>query len=127
MSDTTAVFLMLAVLLAAISVGNYVTKTANDRMDEILAGVVNGISVRRRHRTIMLYNQWLPTMSGLAGACLLLALGHLQIGALVVGEGVQLLAYVFAGWWAWAFAMYLFLGASTLLNCLSLLRQAEAG
>jgi hypothetical protein len=124
MCDTTAVFLMLAVLLAAIVIGNYVTKTANDRMDEILLGVVNGASIQRRHRAVMLYNQWLPTMFGLAGVCLLLGLGYLQTARLVDNDGVRLLAYILAGWFGWAAAMYLFLGLSTLVNALSALRRA---
>ena len=125
MSDTTAVLLMLAALLSAILIGNYVTKTANDRMDQIMIGLINGMTIHKRHRTVMLYNQWLPTMSGLAGVSLLLGLGYLQIAALVEIDGVRLLAYIFAGWFGWAFAMYLFLGASTFVNALSILRQTE--
>ncbi len=125
MSDATAVFLMLGVLLMALVVGAYVTKIANDRMDEILIGVVQGASVSRKHRSVMLYNQWLPMMSGLAGASLIIGAGYLQIAALVSSGGVRFLAYVLAGMIGWSFAMYLFLGASTWLQCLSVLRGIE--
>ncbi len=67
MSDATAVFLMLGSYTMIFLVGMYVTKIANDRMDEILIGVVQGLAVSRKHRSVMLYNQWLPIMSALAG------------------------------------------------------------
>jgi hypothetical protein len=126
MSDASAIFLMLGIFVAALAGGAYVTKLANDRMDGILTGVTNGAAVRTKHRTVMLYNQWLPMMSTLAGASLVAGLGYFEVARLVSGRGAQFIAYVLVGWWGWSFLMNLFLGASTLLNCLSVLRQAEA-
>jgi hypothetical protein len=65
-------------------------------------------------------------MSTLAGASLLVGLGYFEIASLVSGRAARFIAYVFAGWCGWAFLVYLFLGASTLMNCLSVLRQAES-
>jgi hypothetical protein len=106
--------------------GYYATRIVNDRMDEILVGAVRGTVVSTKHRTLMLYNQWLPMMSVLAGASVILAFMFLQIGNATSTEGVRYLAYVLAGFAAWSGLMYVFLGTSTMLQCLSILRQAEA-
>jgi hypothetical protein len=125
MSDVTAVFAMLGTYLAMYLIGMYVTKMANDRMDEILIGVVQGLAVSEKHRSMMLYNQWLPLMSGLAAGSMVLAVGYLQVAPLVAGDGARLLAHLLAALSGWSFFMFLFLGASTGLQCMSVLRQVK--
>ena len=74
---------------------------------------------------MMLWNQWLPFMSGLAGTSMVLAFGHLQIAALVSGDGGRWLVYFLAAFFGWSFALYLCLGGSQMLGCLSVLREAQ--
>jgi hypothetical protein len=97
MSDATAISLLIGTFFLSFFASYYSAKIANDRMDEILVGVVKGVAVSRKHQTIMLYNQWFPMMSYPTGGSALVALANIQIGNSVNTEGVRYLAYVFAG------------------------------
>jgi uncharacterized membrane protein YuzA (DUF378 family) len=126
MSDFTAMFVILGAFIAGSFVVHDLTKDANDRMDEILTGRVKGVQVSATHRTIMLYNQWLPTLSFAAGLSMLAAIVYARVGFLTSSEEIRFVAHLFGGMSGWGFFMYVILGSSTMLHCLSILRQAEA-
>jgi hypothetical protein len=126
MSDATAMSLLVGIFFVGFFGAYYSTKVANDRMDEILVGIVRGMAVSTKHRKLMLYNQWMPMISVLAGVSVISAFIFLQIGNATSTQGVRYVAYVLTGFASWSGLMYVVLGTSTMLQCFSILREAEA-
>lgn len=125
MSNISAIGLIMGTGIALFVGVNYVVKIANERLDEVVTGVVKGMPVSAKHRSIMFYNEWLPTMSSLSAFSLLAALLYLGIAREMSSVEVRWLAYIVAGFMGWASIMFLIFGASSMLHCVSVLRETK--
>ncbi len=125
MSNISVIGLILGTTTATFVAVNYVTKIMNERMDEVVTGVVKGIPVSAKHRSAMLYNQWLPQNAALMAFVLIAGVAYVRIAQEIGSAEVRSITYLFAGLCVWAALMFLILGASQLLYCASVLREAK--
>ena len=125
MSNLSSIGLILGTAIALFAVVNYAIKMVNERMDEVVTGVVKGIPVSAEHRSRMLHNQWLPQNASLAAFVLAAAIAYDRLAQEISSAAIRSTAYLFAGLSGWVAFMFLILGGSQFLYCLSVLREAR--
>ena len=125
MSNLSAIGLILGTFTVAFVAVNYVGKIVNDRFDEVLLGVIDGVPVSAKHRTLMLYSQCLPTQSSVAAFCVIGALAYLRLAEEIADPSVRGVAYICAGLSVWAAIMLVALGFNHWLLAASTLRQTK--
>jgi len=127
MSDSSVLLSILGFLAVGFVSGLWVTRMANDRMDEILSGVVKGVSVPEQQRWLMLTNNWLPYAAFLIVFLTILGLGFYRLAGWAQDPMVQLIGYFSAMMCATASVFWLALGAIWVLHFRSVLRQSRPG
>ena len=125
MSDLSAIGLILGTFIVGFVAGNYVIKIVNDRYDEVIFGVIDGIPASLSHRTFMLYSQCLPTQSSLAAFSVVGAVAYFRVAEEIADTSVRGVAYLCAGFTAWAAIMFVVLGFNHLLYAASILRETK--
>jgi hypothetical protein len=125
MSDLSAIGLILGTFIVGFVAANYVIKIVNDRYDEVILGVIDGVPASAKHRTLMLYSQCLPTQSSLAAFTVVGALAYFRAAEEIADTSVRGVAYLCAGLSAWGAIMFVVLGFSHLLYAASILRETK--
>lgn len=126
MSDSSVLLSILGFLVAGFVSGNWVMRIANDRMDEILSGVVKGVAVPEQQRWLMLTNNWFPYAAFLIVFLAIMGLGFYRLAGWAQDTMVQRVGYFSAMMCATASVFWLALGVIWVLHLRSVLRQSRS-
>lgn len=127
MSNFTAIVVIIATATLVFFVVMRASNQLGNNVDAVLAGVVQGVPMSAKQRSLKLFIMYLSQLGATVGITLIVAFGFLQIGGHVGDDGVRTLAYLCAGLAAFASLQWLVLGVWYLTECLQVLRQAQAG
>jgi hypothetical protein len=126
MSDFTAILLVLATFgLMMICLLLAITR-AHQRMDEIVAGVANGVPITTKYRWLLLFYDFWGYVSVGAILLIIFAAGFHKAGELAANPSVGAVANLCAITCAVAFAGFFVLCLAVTHYMLSILREAEA-
>jgi predicted secreted protein len=123
MTPNLTLLSILAVIITLFFGSVWVSKTINDRQDEILTGVVKGVPVSTKYRWIMLFTNWLPFVVFLVAFLFVMALGLLELARGAEDERIRLLGYACAVLPTSGAAFWSILGVIEFSNMLSALRD----
>lgn len=126
MSNLEAIRLILLLFLASNFVTVYMATHLHFRSDALTTGVLRGVTISLKERRMILFQEWLPLISVIAGLDLILALGFAEIAA-AVDESIAMLAWLACGVAGFAAVFIAVQGTVYLVYVRSILRQAEAG
>ena len=127
MSNFTALVVIIATATLVFFVIMRASNQLGHNVDAVLAGVVHGVPMSTKQRSLKLFIMYLSQLGATVGIALIVAFGFLQIGSHVDDGGVRTLAYLCSGLAAFASLQWLVLGVWYLTECLQVLRHAEAG
>ncbi len=96
-------------------------------VDEIATGVVNGVPVSLRHRSMMLWTTYMPLNFFVGVYLLLLAIGYVLLAQSIADPSARFLGYLIAGFSGLSFLGMMSLGTMQLIYLLSVLRNTERG
>lgn len=116
---------ILAVMIAVFFGGMWLSRMINERGDEILFGVVNGIPASSKDRWLMLITNWLPYTVFLIVFLLIMALGVLELARGAEEPRVRLVGYICATAAAGAALFWSVLGSFLFANMLSAVRNSD--
>jgi hypothetical protein len=125
MSDQVALLSTLTLFTAAVLGAAWIHKTNNDRIDEILSGVVKGIPVPVSQRRLLLFTSWLPYVAFLTAWLLVLGLGIVESARWVEAPEVRLICYMCAMVLFGGAIFTVVLGSLLFANMLSVIRKAS--
>ena len=126
MSDFTAIMLTLATLgVASLATVAWVRKI-HARLDDIVSGVVNGVSVPMRYRWFMLFQDFVGNAFGLALILFIFMAGFLAAADVAADPSVVNTAYFCAAGAGWGAVTILIFSFSWVVFLTSVLRQAKA-
>jgi hypothetical protein len=125
MTNLEAIQLILLLLLAGTFVTIYAASHLHLRGDTVITGMLRGVSISPAARRMILFQEWLPLVSAIAGVDLILAVGLVRI-AETVDERTAILAWLSAGLSGFSAVQVALQGAIALVYLRSILRQAEA-
>jgi hypothetical protein len=125
MSDLTAIELILVILVGGQLSFFLSVARLKQWVDEIAIGVVGGVSVSLRHRSMMLWNTWMPLNFFVGTYALLLALGIAVLAQDITNASARLLGYLISGFSGLSFVGMIVLGGMQLVYLLSVLRESE--
>jgi hypothetical protein len=126
MSNLTSVSLIATIGLLHVFLYAYLDRVRKERQDQIIAGVIGGVSVSKVSRQMMLYGSWMLPVGLLVGTQVVMDFVYLNMADNVSAEGVRRIAYVFAFWSSVGAFVYLVYTPLWLVHLRSILRQAEA-
>jgi hypothetical protein len=115
---STAVVAYIGVIYGSAQLGKLI--------DAVLTGIVEGVQVSAKQRTLKLFIMYLSQLGAIVGINVIVSFGFAQIGNSVSDAGVRTLAYLCSGVAAFGALSWLFLGPLYLVYCVRALRQAEA-
>jgi hypothetical protein len=124
MSSLNEYALIIATLISGTVSVTYIGRRANQRSDQIVTGVVEGVPVSKKHRSMMLYNEFLPMVATMAMLSFLLAFAMIGIAEVVTTDKARTLAYLSAGFGGFGFLFNGVLGGLYAVHCASVLRQS---
>lgn len=124
MPTSTALALVIATFSSLMFLYMYVTRNTNDLGAQISSGVVGGVPVSAKTRSIMLYQMWGSHVAGLVAFGVVLAVASIEIAGEVSDTGVRRLSYLTAVIGAYASLHWLLNGILTFLHYRSLVRDA---
>ena len=126
MSDFTAIMLTLATLgVASLATVAWVRKLPA-RPDDIVSGVVNGVSVPMRYRWFMLFQDFVGNAFGLALILFIFMAGFLAAADVAVDPSVVNTAYFCAAGAGWGAVAILLFSFSWVVFLTSFLRREKA-
>jgi hypothetical protein len=125
MSDLTTIGLILLILVGGQFSFFLSTAKLKQWVDDIAIGVIGGVSVSLRHRSMMLWNTWMPLNFFVGAYALLLALGIAVLAQDITNASARLLGYLIAGFSGLSFVGMIVLGGMQLVYLLSVLRESE--
>lgn len=126
MSNLSAIGMITAIFIAALFVQVRADKHIHDRGDDIITGTVRGIPTSQKNRWVMLFQHWMPNVSGQILFGIIVAVANVAIARNVDDELVQLLAYLCAIGAGFVVVFWSVLGPWYFFYLMSILRQAEA-
>ena len=126
MSNLNAIGLILATTIIAYVVIIYTSNALSKHVDIVVTGVAEGVPMSTKHRHLKLSHMYISQWGAVVGIAIILAFGFVQIAGSVTDSGVRTLAYLVAGLAAFTAVQWLVLGASYLVYCFQVLRQARA-
>jgi hypothetical protein len=106
--------------------GWYIAPITNDMGDAVLTGFIGGHPIATTDRWLIFYNRYVPTVAAAAVWGLFLAFAVVLMANHVENADTKLLAYFLAFIATLGSLMWLAIGATMVVRCRSLLRQAEA-
>jgi hypothetical protein len=124
MSDALLVALVAAALVFGHTLTLYGAHVANDKRDKIILGLVDGVPLSKEHRWLMLSNDWVPIKFSLTGYTALMTTVMIYLSQYTSNRSIEILAYLSAGFFAFAFLAFLFLGFSDFLLCIKSVRAS---
>jgi hypothetical protein len=95
--------------------------------DEIATGVVGGVPVSLRHRSMMLWTTHMPLSFFVGVYLLLLGIGHALLAQSIADPSARFLGYMIAGFSGLSFLGMMLMGTNQLIYLLSVLRNTERG
>jgi hypothetical protein len=126
MSDLAAILL----ILATFGIGSIATtasvRRVHSRLDDIVSGVVNGVSVPLKYRWFMLYQDFVGNAFGIALVLLIFMFGFLAVADVAGEPRIVDVANFCAGGAGWGGGVILVFSFSWVVFLTSVLRQAEA-
>jgi hypothetical protein len=126
MSDLAAILLILATFgIAMIATAAFVRRV-HSRLDDIVTGMVNGVSVPMRYRWFMLFEDFVANAFGCALMMFIFMFGFLAAAEVAGEPSVASTAYLCAAGAGWGAAAVLLFSFSYVVFLASVLRQAEA-
>lgn len=125
MSGLDAIQLILLLLLAGVFVTTYMATHLHRRSDALTTGTLGGVAISPKERRMILFQEWLPLISAISGLDLILALGFVQIAAMV-DESIVILAWLAAGLCGFGAVFVAVQGSIFFSSWLSILRDADA-
>ena len=126
MSDLTEVSLIATIGLLHVFLYAHLDRVRKERQDQIVAGVIEGISVSKLSRQMMLYSSWMLPVGLLVGTQVVMDFVYLNMADSVSAAGAKRIAYVFVFWSTVGAFVYLVYTPLWLVHLRSILRQAEA-
>jgi hypothetical protein len=123
MSNTAAIALILATLCFAFAVIFYGSDHINRHIDVIFSGVLEGIPISRKHRSLKLNHMMLQLTGAVIALSMIIAMGYVGIANSVTDPEVTTLAYVAAGLAGFGVISWIFGGVSCYIQCLAAIRQ----
>ena len=96
MSDLSTLGMTGALFISGTFVVYYFTEKVNSRGHDIVTGVIGGIPLSTRYRTLLLWTTWLPQWAGAVAASTVFAATFVAIAGLASGAEVRLVAYLCA-------------------------------
>jgi len=123
MSNQTALLSILAITIVVFYNSMWVNKVINDRGDEILCGVVKGVSLSAKYRRLLLFTNWLPYTAFLIAILLVTGLGILEIARAVEEPRITLLGQMCALLCVTGAVFWSVLGSFLFTNMLSAIRS----
>jgi len=125
MSNLAVLFSILGTVIVTFFGSYWVNKTINDRGDQILSGVVEGLPVSAKTRWLMLFTQWLPYTAFFIVFLLVVGIGFIEVGHGVEHPRVRLVAYMCATMCVGGATFWGVLGSFLFTNMLSVVREAD--
>jgi len=125
MSNLEAIRLILLLFLASNFVTVYMATHLHFRSDALTTGVLRGVTISLKERRMILFQEWLPLISVIAGLDLILALGFAEIAA-AVDETIAMLAWLACGVAGFAAVFIAVQGIIFFSSWLSVLRDSDA-
>jgi len=126
MSDLITLVLMIATTALGFISISVLSRVAYKRTDDILSGLVNGVSVSLTSRWLLFLHDYLGQAFGGTLLLFIFAVGWLGASEVVSEPNAKNLAYLLAGASAWGFLFNLLLSLLWIRHFVSVLRQAEA-
>jgi hypothetical protein len=126
MSDSTLIFLILALFLAASITVGVLARLMYKRCDDILSGVVNGAPVSLKSRWLFFLHDYVALSFGITMVLGVTAVGFVSASEFVDDSNARALTYLCAGISGGFFFFNLLLGLIWMRHFTSVLRQAEA-
>jgi hypothetical protein len=96
-------------------------------VDEVATGVVSGVPVSPRHRSMMLWTTVMPLNFFVGVYLLLLGIGHALLAQTIDDPNARFLGYLIAGFSGLSFLGMMLLGTTQLIYLVSVLRRTERG
>jgi len=93
--------------------------------DEIATGVVDGVAVSPRHRSMSLWTTFMPLNFFVGVYLLLLAIGYVLLAQSIADPNARFLGYLIAGFSGLSFLGMMALGTMQLIYLLTVLRGTE--
>lgn len=126
MSDLAAILLILATFaIASIATAAFVRRV-HSRLDDIVTGMVNGVSVPMRYRWFMLFQDFVGNAFGIALILFIFMSGFLAAADVAGEPSVVNTAYFCAAGAGWGAVAILIFSFSWVVFLTSVLRQAKA-
>jgi len=125
MSNLEAIQLILSLLLAGVFVTIYMATHLHRRSDALTTGTLRGVAISPKERRMILFQEWLPLISAISGLDLILAVGFVEIAAMV-DESIVILAWLAAGLSGFGAVFMTVQGTVFFTSWLSILRDADA-
>lgn len=125
MSNLEAIRLILLLFLASNFVTVYMATHLHFRSDALTTGVLRGVTISLKERRMILFQEWLPLISVIAGLDLILALGFAEIAA-AVDESIAMIAWLACGVAGFAAVFIAVQGIIFFSSWLSVLRDSDA-
>jgi len=126
MSDFTAIVLLLALFLSGFFVCGFLSRTMYKRCDDILSGVVNGVSVSLRSRWLFVLHDYMGHVVGLSLVAGVMGIGMVAASEALGDSNAAVVAQVCAVPAFGFFFFALLLGIIWMRHFVALLRKAEA-
>ena len=126
MSNLTGIVLIAAYFFPGVYIYLLLDRTMKERENEIVTGVIRGVSASTNYRRFSLYAYWVTPVAVRLGFLLCLIAAYLVMAEKLDDGGVKLLVYVFAFYTAMGFLGATALAVTGYFLCASVLRQAEA-
>jgi hypothetical protein len=124
-SGLDAIQLILLLSLAGVFVTTYIATHLHRRSDALTTGTLRGVAISPEERRMILVQEWLPLASAISGLDLILALGFVEIAAMV-DESIVMLAWLAAGLSGFGAVFMTVQGTVFFTSWLSILRDADA-
>jgi len=125
MSNLEAIQLIFSLLLAGVFVTVYMATHLHRRSDALTTGTLRGVAISPKERRMILFQEWLPLISAISGLDLILAVGFVEIAAMV-DESIVILAWLAAGLSGFGAVFMTVQGTVFFTSWLSILRDADA-
>ena len=125
MSNLEAIQLIFSLLLAGVFVTIYMATHLHRRSDALTTGTLRGVAISPKERRMILFQEWLPLISAISGLDLILAVGFVEIAAMV-DESIVILAWLAAGLSGFGAVFMTVQGTVFFTSWLSILRDADA-
>jgi hypothetical protein len=126
MSDSTAIFVMLALFFGGMPVYAVLDRTYQNQLEAVATGMVRGVRVTASYRQFILYTRLIPFIGVVVSPLAFGAIGWMLLARELVDEDVRLAAQLAAYLHAAGVLGWLSLGTMQVFYFRSLLRQAEA-